>query len=123
MTTSANRPRLPAPPQLHNEGDRSRATKVRHLHPLRTGPRAGRNSLKRINLTARRANQRGCLLICLDVQPLLQKYFCFSEVQISLYPLPSRPTEGRCATSRTRGGMRWTSIALIDDRREGGRRS
>src|SRR5882724_10838233 len=36
MTTSANRPRLPAPPQLHNEGDRSRATKVRHLHPLRT---------------------------------------------------------------------------------------
>ena len=41
MTTSAERPRLPAPPQLHNEGDRSRATKVRHLHPLRTQGAAG----------------------------------------------------------------------------------
>jgi hypothetical protein len=27
----------------------------------------------------------------------LQKYFCFSEMQIRLYDLPSRPTEGRHA--------------------------
>jgi hypothetical protein len=31
------------------------------------------------------------------VQPRLQKYFCFSEIQIRLYDLPSRPTEGRFA--------------------------
>jgi hypothetical protein len=29
------------------------------------------------------------------VQPPLQKYFCFSEIQIRLYDLPSCPTEGR----------------------------
>src|SRR5882757_491692 len=34
--TRWNRPRLPAPPQLNNEGDRSRATKIRQLHPPRT---------------------------------------------------------------------------------------
>src|SRR5258708_34530100 len=31
------------------------------------------------------------------VQPPLQKDFCFSEMQIILYDLPSRPTEGRFA--------------------------
>jgi hypothetical protein len=29
------------------------------------------------------------------VQPLRQKYFCFSEMQIKLYDSPSCPTEGR----------------------------
>jgi len=29
---------------------------------------------------------------------------------------PSCPTEGRCATSSTRGGMRWTRAALVDER-------
>ena len=33
----------------------------------------------------------------LPVQPLLQKYSDFPKTQISLYPLPSRPTEGRLA--------------------------
>jgi hypothetical protein len=36
LERNRNRPRLPAPPQLNNEGDRSRATKIRQLHPLRT---------------------------------------------------------------------------------------
>ena len=36
MTTSAEPSTPSAPLQLHNEGDRSRATKIRHLHPLRT---------------------------------------------------------------------------------------
>jgi len=31
------------------------------------------------------------------VQPLLQKYSDFPKTQIGLYPLPSRPTEGRFA--------------------------
>jgi hypothetical protein len=31
------------------------------------------------------------------VQPLLQKYSDFPKTQISLYPLPSRSTEGRLA--------------------------
>jgi hypothetical protein len=35
MTNRRSRPRLPAPPNL-NEGDRSRATKTRHLRPLQT---------------------------------------------------------------------------------------
>jgi hypothetical protein len=33
----------------------------------------------------------------LPVQPYLQKYFCFSEMQIRLSDLPSCPTEGRFA--------------------------
>jgi hypothetical protein len=33
----------------------------------------------------------------LPVQPLLKKYFCFSEIQIRLYDSLSRPTEGRHA--------------------------
>src|SRR5664279_1431982 len=47
------------------------------------------------------------LVVC-PVQPHSQKYFCFSEIQINLYDLPSRPTEGRWPSSLTRGGMRWT---------------
>jgi hypothetical protein len=31
------------------------------------------------------------------VQSHLQKYFCFSEIEIKLYDSPSRPTEGRFA--------------------------
>jgi hypothetical protein len=43
------------------------------------------------------------------VQPLLQKYFSsrFDQISFLLSAIPSH-TEGRCATSRTRGGMRWT---------------
>src|ERR1700730_3442556 len=57
--------------------------------------------LKRIKLLARRANQRG--LVLSPVQPLLQKYFCFSETKIKLYDSPSRPSEGRWPSSRTLG--------------------
>jgi hypothetical protein len=49
----------------------------------------------------------------LPVQPLLQKYFCFSEMQIRLYDLPSRPERGALAIvtnvgagSGGRGGAR-----------------
>jgi len=35
-----------------------------------------------------------------SVQPLSKKYSDFPKAQITLYPQPSRPTEGRCATSR-----------------------
>jgi len=35
-------------------------------------------------------------VIC-PVQSLLQKYFCFSEMQISLCDLPSRPERGALA--------------------------
>ena len=34
------------------------------------------------------------------VQPLLKKYSDFQKSQITLYPQPSRSSEGRCATSR-----------------------
>jgi hypothetical protein len=39
----------------------------------------------------RRANQQN------PVQPLSQKYSDFPKTQITLYPRPSRPTEGRLA--------------------------
>jgi hypothetical protein len=42
-------------------------------------------------------------LIC-PVQSPLQKYFCFSEVQISRMICHPIPKEGRCATSSTWGG-------------------
>jgi hypothetical protein len=41
---------------------------------------------------ARRANQLSLSLSA--VQPRLQKYFCFSEIQIRLYDLPSHPERG-----------------------------
>ncbi|OMI08736.1 hypothetical protein BSN85_17405 [Bradyrhizobium brasilense] len=40
------RPRLPAPLQIRNEGDRSRATKTRHLHPLRTAKGASSRPIR-----------------------------------------------------------------------------
>jgi hypothetical protein len=33
----------------------------------------------------------------------LQKYFCFSEIKIKLYDLPSHPTEGRIMIVAKRG--------------------
>jgi hypothetical protein len=41
------------------------------------------------------------------VQPLWQKYFCFSEIQIRLYVSPSRPTEGRVAIVTAAG---WDAV-------------
>jgi hypothetical protein len=43
------------------------------------------------------------LFCSLPVNPHLQKYFCFSEMRISLYLMPSRPEEGRWPSSRTLG--------------------
>jgi hypothetical protein len=37
------------------------------------------------------------------VQPCLQKYFCFSEMQTKLYDLPSRPTRGAVRDRHGRG--------------------
>jgi hypothetical protein len=43
------------------------------------------------------------------VQPLLKKYSGFPKTQIScMSPAVPSHSEGRLATSRTRGGMRWT---------------
>jgi hypothetical protein len=43
------------------------------------------------------------------VQPSLEKYFRFAELQSPLYSPPSRPTKGAYHDRRdTRGGERWT---------------
>jgi hypothetical protein len=47
------------------------------------------------------------------VQPSLQKYFCFSERQIRLYDLPSRPTEGRFAIVTDAGRDAVDAMALL----------
>ena len=51
-------------------------------------------------------------LIC-PVQSPSQKYFCFSEMQISRMIRHPIPKEGRWPTSSTRGGSRWTRMALL----------
>jgi len=60
---------------------------------------------------ARRANHH--LVRHLAVQPLLQKDFGFSEMQIRLYDLHPVSQRGGSRSSRTRGGMRWTRMALL----------
>jgi tungstate transport system substrate-binding protein len=47
------------------------------------------------------------------VQPLPQKYFCFSEMQIKLYVHRPVPQRGGSRSSRTRDRMRWTRMALL----------
>jgi hypothetical protein len=37
------------------------------------------------------------------VKPILQKYFCFSEIKIGLYDLPSRPERGAFRDRHERG--------------------
>jgi hypothetical protein len=52
------------------------------------------------------------------VQPRLQKYFASPQTQISNISLTVPSHRGALArSSRTRGGMRWTLMALQDDRR------
>jgi hypothetical protein len=51
------------------------------------------------------------------VQPPLQRYFCFSEMQIRLCDLPSCPTEGRLEIVTDAGQDAVDADALIDDRR------
>ena len=62
--------------------------------------RAKTNFLRRIN-------------VIWVVQSLLKKYSAFQKQKTILYPHPSRPTEGRWPSSLTRGGMRWTRMALL----------
>ena len=52
----------------------------------------------------------GKSLICLS-SPSAKIFRLCSEPKSPLYPPPSRPTEGRSRSSRTRGGMRWTLMA------------
>jgi hypothetical protein len=49
------------------------------------------------------------------VQPLPQKYFCFSETQTRLYDLPSCPTEGRLEIVTDAGQDAVDADALIDE--------
>ena len=77
-----------------------------------------------VRLAARRANQSPVDPIPLPVKPRLKKYSDFQNTQITTTKLPSRPTrKGRSRSSRTRGGMRWTRMALLDEGASRGRRS
>jgi len=55
----------------------------------------------------RRANQQK------PVQPRLRKYSDFQKSQITLYPLPSRPTEGRLAIVTNAGRDAVDALALL----------
>src|ERR1700680_2507122 len=59
----------------------------------------------------------------MSVKPPLQTYSVFQNTQITLYVPPSRPTEGRCATSRNAGRDAVDAGSAGDERRESGRRS
>jgi hypothetical protein len=50
------------------------------------------------------------------VQPCSRKYFVSPQTQNTFLIAPSRPTEGRSRSSRTRGGMRWTLLGAADER-------
>ena len=50
------------------------------------------------------------------VQPCSRKYFVSPQTQNTFLIAPSRPTEGRSRSSRTRGGMRWTLLGTADER-------
>ena len=58
-----------------------------------------------------------------SVQPLLQKYFCFSEMKIKLYDSPSRPTEGRIAIVTDAGRDAVDANGAFDESAGSGRRS
>jgi hypothetical protein len=60
----------------------------------------------------------------LPVQPFSQKYFAsrFNQISFLIPAIPSH-TEGRCAASRTRVGMRWTLTVLLTRALDCGRRS
>jgi hypothetical protein len=52
-----------------------------------------------------------------DVQPLSKKYFCFSEMQIRLYDLPSHPERGALRNVNNAGRAAVAADALVDERR------
>ena len=48
------------------------------------------------------------------VKPLREKYFCFTELKIALYPSHPVPLEGALRNGHQRGaGMRWTRMAPL----------
>ena len=58
------------------------------------------------------------------VQSLPKKYFCFSEVKSPLYSCHPVPLKGAYHDRReTRGGVRWTRVALLTRALSCGRRS
>src|SRR6266481_8659917 len=54
---------------------------------------------------------------------VLEKYFCFTEYPNQCMLQSSLPSEGRCATSSTRDGMRWTRRRRKTGAASRGRRS
>src|SRR6478609_6200967 len=80
--------------------------------------------LGRSSRTTRRANHFVAINLQLwHVYPLSQNILLPDSRKSFLQALPSWPTEGRCATSSTRDGMRWTLAALKTSAHAGGRRS
>ena len=57
------------------------------------------------------------------VKPCSKKYSALPNIRIILYASHPAPPKGRCATSTTRGGMRWTLAARKTGARTGGRPS
>src|ERR1700689_2493834 len=47
------------------------------------------------------------------VKPLSKKYSSLPNIRNILYAPYPAPPKGRCATSTTRGGMRWTLMVLL----------
>ena len=82
---------------------------MRHLAQARNPPSVVMDSgLIVSGMTVEEKICFGINLIC-PVQSRLQKYFRFRLTQITSYPSPSRPTEGRFAIVTDVGhGMRWT---------------
>ena len=81
---------------------------------LRTDLPAMANQIWASGLRQTNPTGKSLLIFRNCVKPRLQKYFCFPLTQISsLIRTVSFRQEGRCATSSTRGGMRWTLLAHL----------
>ena len=82
-------------------GDDSYAVMANSPTDLPDGRASAARCCDPVDLRATPNLSRRIKLIC-PVQSCLQKYFCFSEIQIKLYPSPSRPTQrGVSRSSRT----------------------
>src|SRR6202790_3749821 len=87
--------------------DRESATSGGGRNPHRSGSGGSRSSDLPDGQISRLAGD-------LPVQPYLQKYFCFSAIQIKLYDLLSRPTEeGRHAIVTAAGRDAVDADALL----------
>src|SRR4051794_37643742 len=61
-------------------------------------------------------NDAGGLFRKSPVQPNPKKYVASTPTRNTFLIAPSRPTEGRSRSSRTRGEMRWTLLGTADER-------